>query len=224
MVKQIELKIPTSYADISLSKWLELQKELKNYEDDEEATIALLLMHLCNLPAEYLKGLSVDDYNMIKSELGSFLMDTQPPLQRFIYIDGVEYGFEPNLSNMSYGAYSDITKFGNISIDDNWAKIMSILYRPVDKKLLDTYSIKPYDGKENHKLFLNVGMDVHFGTLFFLLNLLTDLLSATLKYSMEGEVHPSIKQILQKNGHHIQQLLSLPMGTLPNSMKLFKSR
>jgi hypothetical protein len=224
MVKELEIKIPTSYADITLKKWLVLQNELKSYEDNEEATVALLLSHLCNLPAEYLKGLSVDDYNMIKGELGSFLMNTELPLEKFITIDGVQYGFEPNLSEMSYGAYSDITKFESIQIDENWIKIMNILYRPVDKKINKYYSIKPYSGEDNSEKFLDVPMHVHFGALFFLFNLLTDLLSATLKSSMEMDLPHNIKPILQRSGHHMLQLLSLPMGTLPNSMSLLKSR
>jgi len=224
MVKELELRIPTSYDDITLKKWLVLQNELKSYEDDEEATVALLLSHLCNLPPEFLKALSFDDYNMIKIELGNFLGETELPLQRFIWIDGVEYGFEPNLSEMSYGAYSDITKFQQIQIDENWPKIMSILYRPIEKKLLDFYSIHPYDGKVNSDKFLNVPMSVHFGALFFLYNLLTDLLSDTLKSTMEMELPPNIKPILQRSGAHMLQLLSSPMGTLPNSIGLLKNR
>lgn len=225
MVSELEIKIPTSYSDITLRKWLQLQKELKSYEDDEEATVALLLMHLCNLPAEYLRGLAVDDYNMIKNELGSFLGQTELELQQFITIDGVEYGFEPNLSEMSYGAYSDITKFQDIQIDDNWAKIMAILYRPVDKKVGNKYySIKPYSGKVDSTIFLDLGMHIHFGALFFLFNLLTDLLSDTLKSTMEMELPHNIKPILQRSGAHMLQLLNLPMGTLPNSIALLKSR
>jgi hypothetical protein len=209
MVSELEIKIPTSYADITLKKWIQLQKELKSYEDDEEAVVALLLMHLCNLPAEYLKGLAVDDYNMIKNELGSFLQQTDLPLQQFITIDGIEYGFEPNLGEMSYGAYSDITKFKDIQIDDNWAKIMAILYRPVDRKVNKKYySIKPYTGNIDSNIFLDVPMDVHFGALFFLLNLQTNLLNSILKSSMETEALLSIKPILQKNGAHIQRLLN----------------
>ena len=49
MQKEISLKIPTSYEDITLRKWLELQNDLKNYEGDEEATTAVLLLHLCGL-------------------------------------------------------------------------------------------------------------------------------------------------------------------------------
>ena len=39
-IKEIELKVPTSYADITLKVWLELQKELINYEDNEEAKVS----------------------------------------------------------------------------------------------------------------------------------------------------------------------------------------
>jgi hypothetical protein len=224
MVKELELRIPTSYADISLRKFLQLQSELKSYEDDEEATIAVLLSHLCNLPVEYLKGLSVDDYMMIKTELGAFLMNTEFELQRFVKIDGVEYGFEPNLSEMTYGAYSDITKFNTLEINDNWAKIMNILYRPVKHKSGSMYSIESYNPNKDSDKWLDVPMDIHFGALFFLYNLLTDLLKDTLKSTMEMELPPNIKPIFQKSGHRMLQLLSLPMGTLPNLAVLLKNR
>lgn len=215
MQKQIELKIPTSYDDITLRKWLELQKDLKNYADDEEATTAVLLLHLCGLSPEYLKGIAVEDYNLLKYELMRFIGKTDLDLQRFVKIGDVEYGFEPNLSNMSYGAYADITKFGQITIDENWSKVMNVLYRPVEKKILDTYSIQKYEGDKGHERWLDVPMHVHFGALFFLYNLLTDLLSATLKYSMKEEVHPQYKQILQRSGEAMLQLLSSQMEISP---------
>ena len=167
MQKEISLKIPTGYEDITLRKWLELQKDLKNYDGDEEATTAVLLLHLCGLSPEYLTGISYDDYNMLKVELAGFLNQTDLELQRFVNIDGVEYGFEPNLSQMSYGAYADITKYGQITIDENWAKIMNILYRRVDKKWMGNYSITKYEGGKGWEKWLDVGMHIHFGALFF---------------------------------------------------------
>jgi hypothetical protein len=219
-VKEIELSVPTEWSDIKLKKWLELQKELDNYKDDEEAISALMLYHLCGLPPEYVAGLSIDDYVMIKTELANFINNVEDiPLQKFIYIDGVEYGFEPNLSNMTYGAFADITKYNTIQIDDNWASIMSILYRPVDKRQGDMYTIKPYTGEINPKLFLEVGMHVHFGSLFFFVNLLKDLQIFTLKSMKEMELPPNIKSILGRNGERIQQLLNLQEET---SLKLTK--
>ena len=168
MIKELEISVPTSYGDITLKKWLELQKEMKNYEGDDEAITALMLYHLCGLDPKYVKGLSMDAYKEIRQELGSFIQNVQLPLQRFIKINEVEYGFEPNLSKMAYGAYADICKFNSIGIDDNWAKIMNILYRPVTKKVGEMYSIKPYTGDTDWERFLDVPMDIHFGALFFI--------------------------------------------------------
>jgi hypothetical protein len=219
MQKEINIKVPTSYADITLKNYLALQKEMENYKDNEEAVTAVMLYHLCGLDPIYLKGIAVEDYTVIKNELGAFIGNVELDLQKIIEIDGVEYGFEPNLSNMSYGAYSDITKYQQIQIDDNWANIMSILYRPVTKKVKDMYTIEAYSGELNGEKFLNVGMDVHFGTLFFLLNLSTDLLKDILNSSMEMEVHPSIKQILQRNGQLTQLLTNWPKAISLDSIK-----
>jgi hypothetical protein len=220
MKKEIELTIPTSYGDISLKKWLGLQKEIDNYEGNVEAIGALMIYHLCGLDPIYLKGLAMEDYNVIKNELASFLQDVELPLQRFINIDGVEYGFEPNLSKMAYGAYADISKFNSIAIDDNWAKIMNILYRPVTKKTGDMYSIQTYTGEDKYAKFLDVPMDIHFGALFFLSNLQISLLNSILKSSMEMEALRNIKPILQRSGEHMERLLTWQKAIFSDSIKL----
>ena len=213
-IKEIELKVPTSYADITLEKWLILQTELDNYKDDPDAMSAITLYHLCGLDPIYLKGLSVNDYTSIKVELESFLADTEFPLQRIIRIDGMEYGFEPNLSQMAYGAYADITQYKELTIDKNWAKIMSILYRPITHKKGEMYTIKTYDGELKEDMFLQVGMDVHLGTLFFFVNLLMDLLKGILNSTMAMELPHNIKSILERSGQLIPHLLSLPTEIL----------
>lgn len=220
MQKEIELKVPTSYADITLKKWLAMSKDLANYKDEEEAVTALMFMHLCGLDLQYTQKLSIDSYNTLKAELLSFMNSTDLPLQRFVTIDGIEYGFEPNLSEMAYGAYSDITAFKNLTIDDNWSKIMSILYRPVtNKRNKGMYSIQTYDGKMEHEKFLGVTMDVHFGALFFFVHLSMDLLNFTLNSMTQTEYPANLKQILEKSGTLIQQSYLSPMETLPKLMK-----
>jgi len=223
MKKELELRLPTSYADITLKQWLELQKEMKNYEGDEEAITAVMLQHLCGLDPLYFRGLSMEDYKMIREGLNSFMSEVELPLQKFITIGGVEYGFEPNLSKMTYGAYADISKFDTIAIDENWAKIMNILYRPVVNKKNDMYSIKAYDGDLHWEKFLDTPMDVCFGALFFLLNLQSDLVSSILNSLKEQELPPNIKPILARSGQLIQQSLSSQMGTFSDLTKLLKN-
>lgn len=219
MVKELTLNIPTDYSGITLKKWLELQKELENYSDNEQAMNALILYHLCGLDVEWVDKLDIQSYNLLTNELNGFLNNTKLPLQKIININGIEYGFEPNLSQMSYGAFVDITKFEVFTIDKNWSKIMNILYRPIVKKQGDMYTIKPYEIDEDDSKWLSVGMDVHFGALFFFVNLSIDLLNSILKSTMETEVPPNIKSILERSGKLIPQYMNSPWETLLNTEK-----
>ena len=211
MKKKIEIVVPNDWSAIPLKKYLDLRKDMATYDDDKDAVIACLFHHLCDFPVEYLTQLDMEIYNNVVKDITSFLNNIEFPLKQFITIDGVEYGFEPNLSKMAYGAYVDITKYETLNIDDKWAEIMSILYRPVTKKQGKLYEIKTYDGNVDKEKFLNVPMDVHFGAVFFFKSLLMDLSKNTLNSLMHmTELHPNIKSILEKNGNLIHQLLNSP--------------
>ena len=147
-----------------------------------------MIYHFCNLDFDSIRGLSVESYNLIKSKLNNFDNPENLKLQRFITIDGIEYGFEPNLSNMAYGAYVDISSYEELTIDNNWKKIMNILYRPVEKKEGEFYSIEPYTAKTDWDKWLSVGMDTHWGALFFFVLLYQDLLSGIMNRSEERRV------------------------------------
>ena len=202
MKKEIEITVPNDWSAVTLTQYLALQKDLKTYGDEEEARIACLFHHLCKFPPALISKIDTETFTKIKNDLAKFIGNTEIPLQRFITINGVKYGFEPNLSKMSYGAYLDITKYDDLSIDTNWANAMSILYRPVTKEVGKLYDIEPYDGTLNPEPFYDITMDVHLGTLFFFINLLKDLASYTLKSMTDMEEIPQdIKSILEKSGN-----------------------
>ena len=219
MKKEIEINLPESYGDINLKQYLDLQKELINYSDDEDAQIAVLITYLCGLDVKYLSRLNKNDFDKLKDALQKFLEQTDFPLQRIITIDGVEYGFEPNLSNIAYGAYVDITKYDTINIDENWAKIMSILYRPITEKRKDTYDIKPYSGEIDGELFLTVPMNVHFGAYNFFFLLSRDLQKSILNYMKGMDLPRNIKLILEKSGEVMHRLWNLQTTIYPESKK-----
>jgi hypothetical protein len=107
---------------------------------------------------------------------------------------------------MAYGAYLDITKYDTFTIDDNWAKIMAILYRPIKTKIGELYTIEAYTGKEDYEQFLKLGMDIHFGALFFFVHLLKVLPSSILKSLTDSVTLPhNIKSILEKSGKDTEQ-------------------
>lgn len=207
MKQEITLKVPTSWEAVTLKDYLALRKDMETYADDNEAVTACLFHHLCHFPVAYLNQMDIDTYINIKKDLEGFFNKADHPLKRFITIDGVEYGFEPNLSNMAYGAYVDISKYETVGVDAKWAEIMSILYRPVVKKAGALYDIKTYDGELYPEKFMDVSMDVHFGALFFFKNLLEDLQKDTLN-SLMGltELPRNMKSVLEKSGALTQAL------------------
>lgn len=220
MKKTIQITMPEGWSDITLGKYLDLMKELENYKDNEDASTAVMLYKLCGIEPSLLSNVSKQSYNQLRAELTQFLEPKELPLQRFVWIDGVEYGFEPNLSRIAYGAYADISKYDTITIDDNWAKIMSILYRPITKHSKELYNIETYEGIIDGSKWLEVGMDVHFGALFFFVHLSTDLQTYILNSMMQtGETTQDSNTTSLKNGSLTQLLLNSRMETLRKLIK-----
>jgi len=214
MKETLSIIVPTEWKDITLKKWLELQKDLEDYNDDDEAQTQLLLWHLCGLDVDVVKRLPKVTYNSLKEKLNAFQQPDELPLQQIVTIDGIEYGFEPNLSNMSYGTYADITQYETVGIDKNWSKIMDILYRPIEKKSGENYTIRPYDGKIDETKWENTTMDIHFGAMFFFLHTSMDLYPVILKSLMETELPTNIKQTLAKSGKLMQRFMNWQKETL----------
>lgn len=206
MKKEVEIIVPKNFSAIKLKDYLLMMKDLKAYEDNEDARTAVLFHHLCKIPVEWIQKLDVKTYTGIKNDLINLVNKVEYPLKRIIEVDGVMYGFEPDLSNMSYGLYVDISSYGSLNIDENWAELMSLLYRRVTVKTGEFYDIEQYSGMKNPAPFLDVSMDIHLGALFFLRNLLRDLLKSTQKsLKEEMEILPNINTILERSGNPIHQ-------------------
>ena len=212
MKKQIEITVPNDFSAITLKQYIQFQKDMDTHEGDTEAQDAFLVYNLTGMTPDMVKELDSDTISKIRQDLTKLLQKTDYPLQRTITLDGVEYGFEPNLSKMPYGAYLDISKFENIQLNNDWPTILSILYRPVKKKKGALYEVEQYDGVEpwDEDKWWEVGMDFHFGCFFFFIRLYKDLVKGTLSsLKNQVEISPNIKSILEESGEVIQQLSNL---------------
>ena len=210
MKRRIEVNLPTSWQDITLKEYLAYQKALKPYEGVEEYNSIVLekaINHFCNISSEDLYSIPVESYNGLYDTVKEVFKEGYdlPLVQRFTILS-TEFGFIPNLNEMSYGEYLDLSTY----FKDMWVNmptIMSILYRPVKRKSMGTYEIEEYNGKNNEALFLEVPMDIHYGALFFFVRLLTALPSVILKSMMDSENLPqSIKSVLERSGKITAQL------------------
>lgn len=223
MKQEITINVPKDWSAVTLRDYLKLRKDLETYKDNQDAIFACLLHHLCKFPVEYLQQMDIDTYIGIKSDVTAFFNNVNLPLKRIIQIDGVDYGFEPQLAQMAYGAYLDISKYETLEINDKWAEILSILYRPITKKSGALYDIETYKGVGDAEKFLDTTMDVSWGALFFFNNIQKDLLNATLKSLKEEltemDLPLKLKQILDVSGKDTHHSLSWHKEILQNLMK-----
>jgi hypothetical protein len=187
MKTELEIIVPNDWSAVTLKQYLELQRDIETYKDDENAYMAVLFYRLCGVSPKAMQSMDIKTFNDIREHLLKLTNNTETKFHPIIKIGGVDYGFEPNLSEMEYGAYLDISKFGDLTINKDWTKVMSILYRPVTQKNGSLYSIKKYNADDNADLFLDVDMEIHFGVQSFFFHISTHLLKDTMNYLKEVE-------------------------------------
>ena len=138
-----EFKLINSWSDVNLSTWLQLI-DFETGTKTEEATETIAA--LSDIPKKLIKELALSDVAVIMSKVGKLQQEQDTKLKRIIEINGVEYGFMPDLDSISLGMYADIETFIKNGIDKNLPELMAVLYSPIKLKKNDIYIIEPYDG------------------------------------------------------------------------------
>jgi len=138
-----EFKLISSWEDVTLEKWLKLIEFQEGSKTEEaEKTIA----EFSNIPKKLIKELALKDVALIMSKLAQLQQRQNSSLKRIIKIEGVEYGFHPDLESITLGEYADIETFIKNGIEKHLPEMMAVLYRPVTLKKNDIYIIDAYDG------------------------------------------------------------------------------
>jgi len=138
-----EFKLINSWEDVTLEKWLQLI-DFETGTKTEEATETIAA--LSNIPKQLVKELALSDVATIMSRIAELQQEQDTKLKRIIEINGIEYGFHPDLDSISLGEYADIEQFIKNGIEKNLPELMAVLYRPVKDKKNDIYIIDAYDG------------------------------------------------------------------------------
>ena len=197
----IKINIPTSLKDITLRQYKKYLK-LEDSVEDERFLNAKMIEIFCSVPLDKVMLLKVKD----STEISGIISDTfeeKPSLVKRFELNGVEYGFQPQLDELTLGEYIDLDTF--IGDWDNMEKAMNVLYRPIIVKLKDKYNIDKYV-VGNEEFLLDMPMDAVLSSIFFLWNLGLDLSKTMTNYLEEGETK-ALTQYLnsQANGVGINQ-------------------
>ena len=101
---------------------------------------------LSNIPRQLVNELTVKDVAVIMEKLSEVQLKQNSSLCRIIEVEGVEYGFHPDLDEITLGEYADIETFIKNGIENHLPDLMAVLYRPITDKKNDVYTIEAYDG------------------------------------------------------------------------------
>lgn len=197
----INIEIPTKLSDITLGQYkrfLNIQKQT----EESHFLNAKAIEIFCDVELKNVMRLKMSDFEKITNKINS-LFEQKPKLIQRFKIDSVEYGFHPQLDELTLGEYIDVDTY--IADWENMEKTMNVLYRPIENKLKDRYSIKEYNVDTSDNL-LDMPMDAVLSSIFFLWNLGIDLSKTILNYSELGvETNLMHQQILAENGDGISQ-------------------
>ena len=131
------------WADVTLETWLKLI-DFETGTKTEEATETIVA--LSDIPRRLIKELALSDVAVIMSKVGELQAKQDTSLKRLISVNEIEYGFHPNLDDITLGEYADIETYIKGGVDKNLPELMAILYRPVKQKKNEVYIIDAYDG------------------------------------------------------------------------------
>ena len=145
---------------------------------------------MSDIPKKFAQALSLHDVSQILSNMVDIQTMEDTPLKQIIKVGDKEYGFHPNLDEITLGEYADLEHFIENSYIENMAEIMAILYRPIKSKDGKEYSIDAYDGniEERKKIFKKMKANEVQSALVFFWNLGSELLVTLQSYLMQTKL------------------------------------
>jgi hypothetical protein len=192
---KLEISIPTELNEIKLSQYQAFLKIAKD-NDDAEFLNQKMVQTFCNIDLKDVAEIKYKDVLEITASIGKmFNVQSHKFINRF-KLGGVEFGFIPDLDDMTFGEYTDLDSY--IGDWDNMHKAMAVLFRPITKKgLNNTYEIEKYNGSITYSdVMKHAPLDVVFGANVFFYNLGNELLKSTMNYL---ENNTQMQTILQQH-------------------------
>lgn len=202
---KLNVTIPESLEEIKLKDYIKIVNLLSNEDETNETLIKVKVISiLTKLSVENIKKIKKYDLDDLFQSLINVL-NQKPKFKQIIKVDGIEYGFVPDMESLSTSEYLDLEMYFGKDIK----KTTSILYRPIELKVKNLYKIQEYKGIKNIDVYDDFPASAYVSCTVFFYNLLKDLLKATHQY-LEENLKEEQKVNLEKNGVgtlHLTKLL-----------------
>jgi hypothetical protein len=195
----MEITLPTSLKEITCLQLSKITEAIKLIDNDTLFKMTIVSI-VTNISLEKVAKFSMFDINEISDSVLN-LLNQKHELEIF-KINGVDFGFIPNLEDMKGNEYLDLEMY----LDRDIFKAMAVMYRPIKRKKNDLYTIEKYKGADKYsELMRQAPASAYLGAKVFFSTLAIDLLSVTPAYLLKNLTSSEVA-LLEKNGVGISQL------------------
>jgi uncharacterized protein YecA (UPF0149 family) len=225
---KLEINVPSSLSEIPLKHYQDFLK-VQADSNDEEFVAQKMIEIFCGITLKDVVKMKLTSLNELIAHFTQ-LFSEKPKFQNRFKITSeegeIEFGFIPELEQISFGEYVDLES--HLTNWDSYHKAMAVMYRPIIKTRKDKYDVLPYEpNKDFQELMKFAPLDIVIASSVFFWSLGSELLTATLSY-LENEMKKNTKLTttfqkqlnLQNDGDGINQYMQSLRETLQDSMKL----
>jgi len=201
----MKINIPESLNEITIKQFFDFKKCCEASQDENYLRLAMVSI-FCDISVEDIKKISSKDFIEIVNQLTNIIKEQPIHIEKFV-INGVKFGFIPNLENITAGEYIELdTLFKD---EETYLEQMAVMYRPIIEEHKNLYRIEPFESIEKHKdIMIAAPISAYLGSKVFFCNLLSELLESFQIYLVSGSKEVTdLEEVLMTNGVGINQFI-----------------
>ena len=203
----IKYSFPTTREDVTIKEYQKINAYYKEAEANGiEVTDKQKLSLYLDLSMEVVSQMNSLDSDEIIGYINNIEAEDQEVTHLMtIELNGVKYGFIPDIENITIGERVAM----ELGVEDsvkNACDLLGVFYRPITTEKSGRYRIKKYKSKDDTSHFLNAPLSLLDSSLVFFWNLGKDLINATQKYTKE-ELEVLRINDLGKSGDGIKHMI-----------------
>ena len=195
----MKIQVPTHINDITLEQYQRFAL-INTEEQDKEFFMFKTIEIFCGVDIALVSKMRLSDAESISNEVLEVLQQNVPFTNKF-ELDGVKYGFIPDLQAISLGEFIDLEE--GLSKDKDFHKAASVMFRPIVKEFGELYTIDGYEAStEMHHVMKQAPVGVISAAIVFFYNIAKELLKASQDFSSQEKAEATTileKLNLQRN-------------------------
>lgn len=162
--------IPTKWEDVTVRQFQHYSALIGIAVTDEQK-MRVALQALCGMTHSEIKAMSVKDGQEMMKRLAFLSQEPKGDealIQKFT-MNGVQYGFIPNWTQLTLGEYIDLEAYTSTGkMTEHLHEALGLMYRPIIHEALHQYEIEPYElDDRRNKAMLDVPMNIAVGAMVF---------------------------------------------------------